>query len=171
MLYYHERYPDNLSAIQLYTAEPNSDLPEGLYAFLESYCPNPTCECREVKIEIVKQSSMDLDYFETSDKPVATLRYDWNAPLCDENPSFDEEAYQSEWANAGRQIFINYVEVAPDYNGELADRFLLMKIEPGSKTTYPKQSKPYIRITPKPRRNESCFCGSGKKYKKCCLGK
>lgn len=173
MQYYHERYPDNLSAIQLYVAEPNSDLPEGLYAFLESYCPNPKCECRKVKIEIVKQSSMDLDYFETSDKPIATLQYDWNAPLYNENPSFDEEGYQSEWANAGRQVFINYLEAAPNYNDELAARFIVMKLKTESKTTYGKQNKQDkpIRITPKLGRNEPCFCGSGKKYKKCCLGK
>jgi len=28
-----------------------------------------------------------------------------------------------------------------------------------------------VRVTPSPGRNEPCPCGSGKKYKKCCLGK
>ena len=28
---------------------------------------------------------------------------------------------------------------------------------------------PYIRLTEKVGRNDSCPCGSGKKYKKCCL--
>lgn len=28
-----------------------------------------------------------------------------------------------------------------------------------------------VRIGPKIGRNEKCLCGSGKKYKKCCLGK
>lgn len=27
----------------------------------------------------------------------------------------------------------------------------------------------YYRNTPKIGRNEPCYCGSGKKYKKCCL--
>jgi hypothetical protein len=35
---------------------------------------------------------MGLGYFETSDKPIATLQY--------------------EWANAARQAFVDYVEVA-----------------------------------------------------------
>ena len=26
-------------------------------------------------------------------------------------------------------------------------------------------------VAPRPGRNEPCHCGSGKKYKKCCLGK
>jgi len=28
-----------------------------------------------------------------------------------------------------------------------------------------------IRVEKKPGRNEPCICGSGKKYKKCCLNK
>jgi uncharacterized protein YecA (UPF0149 family) len=31
-------------------------------------------------------------------------------------------------------------------------------------------TEPYVRPTPKVRRNDPCPCGSGKKYKKCCLG-
>jgi uncharacterized protein YecA (UPF0149 family) len=29
---------------------------------------------------------------------------------------------------------------------------------------------PYVRTVPKVGRNDPCPCGSGKKYKKCCLG-
>jgi preprotein translocase subunit SecA len=29
--------------------------------------------------------------------------------------------------------------------------------------------EPYVRATPKVGRNDPCPCGSGKKYKKCCL--
>ncbi len=32
-------------------------------------------------------------------------------------------------------------------------------------------SEPYVRAVPKVGRNDPCPCGSGKKYKKCCLGK
>ncbi|MFV9616392.1 MAG: SEC-C metal-binding domain-containing protein, partial [Gammaproteobacteria bacterium] len=31
--------------------------------------------------------------------------------------------------------------------------------------------EPYHRETPKIGRNDPCHCGSGKKYKKCCLSK
>lgn len=172
MLYYHERYPDNLSAIQMYIAEPNSDLPQGVYAFLESYCCNPKCDCREVKIEIVKQSAMNLGYFETTDKPVATLQYAWECPLYDENPVFKEDTYQSEWANAARQVFINYVEADPHYNEELSIRSLMMKLKQDSKEKPIKNEKPLVmKNSHKLGRNEPCFCGSGKKYKKCCIGK
>ncbi|MEQ1674882.1 MAG: SEC-C metal-binding domain-containing protein [Candidatus Nitrotoga sp.] len=32
-------------------------------------------------------------------------------------------------------------------------------------------NEPYIRPEPKIGRNDPCPCGSGKKYKKCCLAK
>lgn len=172
MLYYHERYPDNLSAIQMYVAEPGSDLPQGPYAFLELYCCNPECECKEMRIEIVKQSSMDLDYFETSEQPTAVLKYEWESPLSEQNPKLSDDAYQSEWAMAARQAFIDYVQADPHYNQELAARFLLMKIEPDAQLNhfdYPHTK--IVRKTPKLGRNDPCFCGSGKKYKKCCIDK
>src|SRR3990167_10106345 len=170
MLYYHERYPNNLSAIQMYVAEPGSDLPQGPYAFLESYCCNPECECKKVRIEIVKQSSMDLNYFETSEQPTAVLEYEWDSPLSEHNPKVPEDAYQSKWTMAARQAFIDYVEVNSHYNEELATRFLLMKINPDSELSYDKNRyKPFERKTPKLQRNDPCVCGSGKKYKKCCI--
>jgi len=172
MQYYHERYPNNLSAIQMYVAELGSDLPQGPYAFLESYCCNPECECKTVKIEIAKQSSMDLDYFETSEQPMAVLEYEWEIPLFEQNPKLSDDAYQSEWAMAARQAFIDYVEANPYYNKELAARFLLMKINLNSESNDDhNRHEPFERKTPKLGRNEPCVCGSGKKYKKCCIKK
>ena len=172
IMYYHERYPDNLSAIQMYIAKSNGDLPQGVYAFLESYCCNPKCDCREVKIEIVKQSAMNLGYFETTDKPFATLQYAWESSLSDENPILKEDAYQSEWANAARQVFIDYVEADPNYNEEVSIRFLMMKLKQDPEKKHTKKEKPLVMSnTHKLGRNAPCFCGSGKKYKKCCLTK
>lgn len=172
MLYYHHRFPDNLSAIQMYVAEANSDLPEGIYAFLEAYCPNPECTCRKVEIEIVKQTKPNLGYFETSEQPTATLEYDWESPLSEQNPCFPDEAYQSEWSHAARQVFVDYVQADPGYNKELARRFLKMKMSPDLESNKDENRyEPVVRKTPKLGRNDPCFCGSGKKYKKCCIEK
>jgi SEC-C motif-containing protein len=170
--YYHERYPNNLSAIQMYVAKPCSDLPEGAYAFLELYCCNPECECKLVKIEIVKQSSRDLDYFETAEQPMAVLDYEWEAPLSEQNPKLSDDASQSEWAKAARQVFVDYAQVDPYYNIEIASRSLLMKTTSGSELScVGDRYKPFKRETPKMGRNDPCLCGSGKKYKKCCMEK
>ena len=34
---------------------------------------------------------------------------------------------------------------------------------------YDEPDLPYVRLTEKVGRNDPCPCGSGKKYKKCCL--
>jgi uncharacterized protein len=46
-----------------------------------------------------------------------------------------------------------YAELADDGDGDL----------------FPDAGLPYLRVAPKIGRNEPCPCGSGKKYKKCCL--
>jgi uncharacterized protein YecA (UPF0149 family) len=43
------------------------------------------------------------------------------------------------------------------------------KAEPYERRDYYTQLKPH-RTEKKPARNDPCPCGSGKKYKKCCLG-
>ena len=42
---------------------------------------------------------------------------------------------------------------------------------PRSQVVYAGRVKQYVRTEPKIGRNDPCPCGSGKKYKKCCLGK
>ena len=37
------------------------------------------------------------------------------------------------------------------------------------KTIFDRKRRPIRRNAPKMGRNQPCFCGSGKKYKKCCL--
>jgi len=37
--------------------------------------------------------------------------------------------------------------------------------------TLPVKGTPFVRDEPKKSRNELCSCGSGKKYKKCCIHK
>lgn len=49
-----------------------------------------------------------------------------------------------------------------------------VKFDPPDWLDYGSESSPgvpYVRPEPKVGRNDPCPCGSGKKYKKCCLGK
>jgi uncharacterized protein YecA (UPF0149 family) len=41
---------------------------------------------------------------------------------------------------------------------------------PWTVTVVGDEARTYTRASPKIGRNEPCPCGSGKKYKKCCLG-
>jgi uncharacterized protein YecA (UPF0149 family) len=59
----------------------------------------------------------------------------------------------------------NAIERIADRMGNQRSRTLL------GITTGMKPSKPWIRRRPKIGRNGPCPCGSGKKFKKCCIGK
>ena len=79
-----------------------------------------------------------------------------------------DQATQSEYASIAKKVFVDYIQIDPGYNEELAYRYQLMK-ENNYPTFFNQISEPYIRKSPKLSRNDPCSCGSGKKYKKCCL--
>lgn len=57
-----------------------------------------------------------------------------------------------------------------EYSKAIIDKFMDMK-ENGYWSNYLSGERPetYVRAEPKIGRNEACPCGSGKKYKKCCI--
>ena len=46
----------------------NARLPEGDYNFIELFCDDPECDCRNVVIEVIVKGE---------EKPLATMRYGW----------------------------------------------------------------------------------------------
>lgn len=67
-------------------------------------------------------------------------------------------ARQERWAEEDRKALEreNRRAEGEDYGNDDDDGYVL--------------TEPYVRDTPKIGRNDPCPCGSGKKYKKCCLG-
>lgn len=64
-----------------------------------------------------------------------------------------------------------YARLSEDYSGGVFyERFPEEKELPRGTLAYIGDT-PFVRETKKPGRNDPCPCGSGKKYKKCCLGK
>jgi uncharacterized protein YchJ len=51
------------------------------------------------------------------------------------------------------------------------EQTMLQKLFNGLDDNFDDKELPYVRETLKVGRNEPCPCGSGKKYKKCCLNK
>jgi hypothetical protein len=53
----------------------------------------------------------------------------------------------------------------------MPDQAITMNLDKAvGETLWSPAAKP-VRAVPQPGRNDPCFCGSGKKFKKCCLGK
>jgi hypothetical protein len=171
MDYFHEFYPDEArQETVIYYASKESFLPEGYYAFLESYCSNPECDCKEVLIQIEPQSSPDPLYFERSARPTAVLKYTWEELFSKKNPVIHQEAPKSPLALIALKLFREYVETHSSYLMNLSKHYSMMKKIDQNYELSSLISSP-IKKEIKPGRNELCSCGSGKKFKKCCLNK
>lgn len=74
----------------------------------------------------------------------------------------------------GDAAWLDDLSMAQEYGEDPA--WLDDRSMPGEQSDYPwsrerpmQQEMPYVRETPKVGRNDPCPCGSGKKYKKCCM--
>ena len=71
----------------------------------------------------------------------------------------------------GGKSEIEFIENEPDsYSQEMINKFIDMN-EHLLWSNFPMKERrpPFVRVEPKIGRNEICSCGSGKKYKKCCI--
>lgn len=146
--------------------ESHPSLPDGKYEFLESYCTEPTCDCCKTILEIKHngQSVGSVDYgWETlkfykkwalGDSEMAREMVGVNInPFaefklnCNELLDLIEDLMDKKWTNTIKQ---NYRKFRREIKSQHA------------------QSK-LVLTSKEPSRNASCPCGSGKKYKRCCI--
>lgn len=174
MVYFHELFPKEAQHETAVHIEPeNASLPSSFYAFLETFCSSPECDCEQVIIQMEPQCSIEPLEFERSQMPIVVLEYTWLKPLSQDNPSLYSDAPESPWSPIGLELFRNYVTDHPDYSERLGKHYKMMREEiqclaQGIKNWLPPTPiKKEINV----RRNEPCPCDSGKKFKKCCLNK
>lgn len=177
MEHFHLHFPkEGREEIAIPYAPKKSSLPEGHYAFLEAFCANRECDCKEVLIQIEPQATDEPDYFEYSAIPTAVLKYSWEKPFSERNPRIYSQVPNSSLAPAALEFFCDYVQTHPDYAHSLSKHYAMIK-KVGERWTFsdvdveverPAVSRP-IQREPRIGRNELCSCGSGKKFKKCCL--
>lgn len=176
MHYFHEFFREQAQReIIICHVPPGAVLPKGHYAFIESYCSNPGCDCKEVLIEIIAAPDNQrarLD-FALSAVPLAVLKYAWKEPFSEQNPALESAAAEPRWPEAALKLFQDAVQTHPDYVMRFDEHYSLMKKR--GETTW-RLSKAiehaffsWAQSEPKIGRNALCPCGSGKKFKKCCL--
>jgi SEC-C motif len=139
----------------------NKDLKGREFALLEYFCDNYHCTCQATKISLIELNK------DTSiiGKPFAYISYDWS-----KKPSeitLDQECKQSVFA---QDCLVMYKKLSndPNYAERLRDKNKRFKLLCDLNELEKSQNK--ISVI-KLGRNEYCSCGSGKKYKKCCLDK
>ena len=148
------------------------DLPSGDYSFIDTYCDDPDCDCRRVIFYVISSATR---------KPMAVIAYGWedkrfyakwfgdNDPemLNDlKGPALNVGSPQSKYAPALLKLVKELIQDKA-YVERLKNHYALFKahIKKTKGVKSPARSANIIG------RNDPCPCGSGKKYKKCCLGK
>jgi hypothetical protein len=125
---------------------------EEVFACLEHYCDNPRCKCTQVMSGFYR-----IDENKKKAKEVCYIRFDINKP---HNIEIENDMGNSELTvKLSKQLEV--MLKSPDYIRKLKKDHSLIKIRMAKNTG----------IKLKIGRNEDCVCGSGKKYKKCCMVK
>jgi len=154
--------------------ERYNELPAGDYGLFEMYCDEVNCDCRRVIINVISN---------LSNKSVAVIAYGWESHnfyarrlnidtrsnklteydldmLAElKGPCLNSMSPQSNYATDVLKLVSEHALSDIAYVDRLKRHYKLFK----EKLIDQKQNKA--------GRNDPCPCGSGKKYKKCCLGR
>ncbi len=168
---FDDRFPDIAeNEIRTLITHGDPDLPDDQYIFTEAYCDEENCDCRRVFFNVYSEKTKTL---------LAVITYGW-----------EKRQYYIDWMEDNDPIAINSLVglglnlTSPQSKFAQA---LLNKIDFVLKNdiNYVERLKKHYKIfrteidkqyqkaplvsQPKAGRNDPCPCGSGKKFKKCCL--
>ena len=163
--------------------EPRDGIPAGSYGLIETFCPDPDCDCRRVMINVIEK--------ERPKRFLASISYAFDREEEDAGPYLDPLNEQCAYAEALLHLVQEIALSDPLYVARLERHYDLVK-QAASDPSHPAYERlrqatedegEWItervmdaqlegRVTgPQPRpvgRNDPCPCGSGKKYKRCC---
>jgi len=138
-------------------------LPSGEYSFIDFYCTDHTCDCRKTIIQIFHD-----------DKLVSIVSFGWESPK-----------FYLRWLNSTRmrELATEMSGVSIDFSSPnlVSPKGILLLVKHLLDERWISMFKENYRLVrkagepdnifslPKISRNASCPCGSGKKYKNCCL--
>jgi hypothetical protein len=153
------------------------DPPEGTYGLIESFCPDPACDCRRVMLNIACEEQLERGY-------LATISYGFDRDEDMAGPFLDPLNPQSEYSEALLELVTTAALSDGRYVERLEEHYHLVKRAAADfgHPAYVKIQKELHRtddagsFTAGPHqervaRNAPCPCGSGKKYKQCCMWK
>ena len=153
------------------------DLPEGTYGLIESFCPDPACDCRRVMLNIACEEQLERGY-------LATISYGFDRDEEMAGPFLDPLNPQSEYSEALLEMVVTSALSDQRYVERLEEHYHIVKraaadfehpayvliqqeLSRGENSVGFRISAPRERVP----RNAPCPCGSGKKYKQCCMWK
>jgi hypothetical protein len=137
------------------------------YVVNDFYCPRPDCDCRQVHLLFLKLCKHD-DGTATAQEELMTVEVPFKGRI-----TLPEDMNCT--TKMAKEVINHFFACYPGSMDEFKENYRTVKdIARRSITEAGTQKqKKAMKVTPpepaaKPGRNEPCFCGSGKKYKKCC---
>ena len=165
-------------------------LPADRYVFGELYCDDEGCDCRRVIIAVLAEGQREQ---------VASINLGFDSDDNMAGPFLDPLNPQAPYAKDLLTMFTDMINGDPEYLARLHRHYVMFKEKcegrpytgrpfekPGRVTRIAAGHAPGfddlvapprvgtgtpIRREPKVGRNDPCPCGSGRKYKQCCMGK
>ena len=138
------------------------DIGDETYTFHEFYCKNPKCKCADILIDIIQIRKKDRG--KRKDDTFGTIDYNYKT---------ERKTITSKHKKEVENIFIKLNEkydlqqIYAKRNKLIRELYKKEKTEYYSNKTNATSSNIYKNV----KRNAPCPCGSGKKFKKCCLKK
>ncbi len=121
---FHKYFPDMARAeCRAATVSGRDDLPDDEYGLLESYCEDPTCDCRRVMLNVASQKRNDI---------VATVSFGFDPEDPMRGPFLDPLNCQSRHAQALLKLVAAILEDR-EYVARLERHYRLVKGEAAKK--------------------------------------
>lgn len=169
---FSEKFP-HLKETRFLTVLDNAmlPLPPDVYELVETYCDDDDCDCRRVLLHVAS---------EKHNKIVAVIGFGWenrkfyekwlnenDAVIIDEliGPALNMASSQSKIAPQLLQVVKDRVLQDKSYVDRIKKHYQMFKKSLHEEKKHTTNVVAFSKIG----RNELCFCGSGKKYKQCCL--
>jgi len=176
---FHEKFPAVAEKeTRSITIFDNPELPNDTYGLIESYCADPGCDCRRVFLSVLSSRKKKL---------LAVIAFGWESRkyyakwLGDNDPQaindlkgpvLNSTSPQSKLAPEILELVNRVVLQDRKYIERLKTHYKLFRAEINEEETKNYEidrdgsvSSSFVSVG----RNEPCPCGSGKKYKKCCM--
>ncbi len=176
---FFEKFPDLVATefrnIYILDNETTQHIPPGNYAFLESFCEDTDCDCRNVMIHVITTDPV---------KVWAKLRYGWETKkfyrdwcygqdneLAQNFPGtcIDFLSPQNPISKEFLSIFTKIIKNDQPYAKRLETHYQMFKEKIDNKPKLKLIKNATYSSASKVGRNDVCPCGSGTKFKKCCF--
>ena len=150
--------------IEFSEVKDNKHLPDGWYGLSAEYCPNPECHCNEAQVLVARLKFSEVSEAESSASGVEVIAH-LVVPLSRKKTKVKINPPEeiTHLSNSAAGYVKEKIEKEPHLLDKWRDEYSSVK------ANLPPTVVKKLNAVNKIGRNDPCGCGSGKKYKKCCL--